>query len=397
MKVAMICCPFKTSFGWYADSLKTAIEKRTGSEIQWVASNCGCGDPIETGRQFQARKCDYFDLPIPGAFRSKTPWKRVLRNGLRSALLDVRARRYAYLSKDAEVVHFHQILNAFGSKAVFRWLNRPSNAARIVTVHELDADQLESPDMNAAYDQADAIIVHCEEMRQNLIRLKVRPEKIHIVLHGTIIPPPSRDRQDADVVFYGGHNPMHGKGIQDLFRAMSMVRQRMGANAPTLRIHGHYGPTAPAEAHRLAGECGIAGHIVWLNQLAPEDTIELYQRSRICVLPYTGSFAGLPASLAAACRLPVVGTRRAGLPDHLGENGVWIEENNPEQIAESVIGLLSDDRTRRELGARLLARAQRYLSWDVIADRTLEIYDESARRGGRVACMTSARRMASVW
>ena len=59
--------------------LKAEIEKKTGTTMQWVASNCGCGDPIETGRQFQAKQCDYFDMPMPVEFRSKKAWKRRLR------------------------------------------------------------------------------------------------------------------------------------------------------------------------------------------------------------------------------------------------------------------------------------------------------------------------------
>ena len=69
MQMSTICCPFKTSFGFYASSLKAEIEKKTGTTMQWVASNCGCGDPIETGRQFQAKQCDYFDMPMPVEFR----------------------------------------------------------------------------------------------------------------------------------------------------------------------------------------------------------------------------------------------------------------------------------------------------------------------------------------
>jgi hypothetical protein len=38
---------------------------------------------------------------------------------------------------------------------------------------------------------------------------------------------------------------------------------------------------------------------------------------------------------------------------------------------------------RQEVGARLLKRAQEYLCWEVIADQTLKIYEESTRRKAR--------------
>jgi glycosyltransferase involved in cell wall biosynthesis len=383
MRITLICCPFKTSFGSYGSSLKAAIEKKTGNTVQWVASNCGCGTPMAVSRQFLMPKqqYDYFEMPIPGDFVAKQAWKRRLRAAARTVLLYFRAKRYASSAKNAEVVHFQQILNAYGAKAVFYWLKQLSNATRIVTVHELDPDQLEFPERNKAYNLADGIIVHCDEMRQRLIRLNVQEEKIHVVLNGTNLPTALPDHPRAGIVFYGGHFLMHNKGVDTLFKAMSIIHQRMGANAPTLSIHGSYGLPEVEEAVRLANqENGVANKIVWLDELSEEAMVELYQRSQVCVLPYTGSFAGLPASLAAACQLPVVCTRKAGLPDHLGESGVWVDENNYEQLAERIMELLSNDRLRQEVGARLLERAQEHLCWDVIADRTLEIYEESMRK-----------------
>jgi glycosyltransferase involved in cell wall biosynthesis len=380
MQMSMICCPFKTSFGFYASSLKAEIEKKTGTSMQWVASNCGCGDPIEVGRQFQAKQCDYFNMPMPVEFRSKKAWKRRLRGAARSLITYARAKKYAALSKNAEVVHFQQILNAYGSKAVFHWLHQPSNAIRVITVHELDGDQQEFPETNTTYNLADAVIVHCEDMKQQLVRLKVQENKVHVVLHGTGLPEVLPDSERSGIVFYGGHKLMSGKGVETVFKAMAIIKARMGEATPTLKIHGHYGPVTPKEGAQLALDNGVADKVIWLNQISEEDMVNLYQTSRVCVLPYTGSFAGLPASLAAACKLPVVCTRKAGLPDHLGDSGVWVEENNPEQLAERVIELLTNDALRQQVGAKLLKRAKDSLSWEVIAEKTLDIYQQSTAK-----------------
>jgi glycosyltransferase involved in cell wall biosynthesis len=234
--------------------------------------------------------------------------------------------------------------------------------------------------MNKIYNRADAIIVHCEEMRKDLVRLNVQEEKIHRVLYGTEIPASLPDNPREGIVFYGGYFLTHNKGLDTLFKAMSIIQRRMGPNVPTLKIHGYYGPALREQATRLADEHGVANKIVWLDHLSDEDTFQLYQHSQVCVLPYTGSFAGFAASLAAACQLPVVCTRKAGLPDHLGDLGVWVEENNPEQLGERIMELLGDDHRRQEIGARLLKRAKEFLSWDVIADQTLRIYEESTRK-----------------
>jgi glycosyltransferase involved in cell wall biosynthesis len=381
MRISIICCPFKTSFGSYARSLKTELEKKTGETVQWIGSNCGCGDPAEVGRQFLLPKnqCDYFEMPIVGDFRTaKHPWKRYLKSIARDVLIPLKAKRYASLAKGAEIVHFQQILDAYGSKAVFAWLQQLSKASKIVTVHELDHDQLENPESNQTYNLANAVIVHCQEMREHLINLGVQPEKIHVLLWGIDLPLPEQEHVREGIVFYGGHKLLTNKGLVTLFKAMSIIRKQMAADTPILKIHGHYG-SLPEAARRMAAEHGIADKVVWLEHISDEEMVCLCQHSQLCVLPYTGSFAGLPASQAAACRLPVVCTRRAGLPDHLGELGIWVDENNAGQLAERITELLGNEAARKEIGSHLRKRAEALLRWDVIAEQTLKIYHESLR------------------
>jgi hypothetical protein len=199
MEMTMICCPFKTSYGSYASSLISAIEKKTGGKMNWVGSNCGCGDPVEVSRCFQAQECRYFEMPVINDYRSKTPWKLRVRGAARSGISYFRARRFAKLSQPAEIVHFQQILNSYGSSAVFHWLKQPSNATRIVTVHELDQDQIEFRERNKGYALADGVIVHSEEMRTKMVQLGVPEQRIHVVLHGASVPASSSENQGAEL------------------------------------------------------------------------------------------------------------------------------------------------------------------------------------------------------
>jgi glycosyltransferase involved in cell wall biosynthesis len=380
MQISMICCPFKTSYGNYASGLIRAIEKKTGSTVKWVASNCGCGDAVETRRDFQTDQCDYFEMPIPGEYRSASAWKRPFRKIARSSILYIRAKRYASRSRNSEIVHFQQILNAFGSTVVFHWLQQPSPATKIVTVHELDREQSESPEKNRLYNLADALIVHCEDMKKRLVDLKVQEDKIHVVLHGVTIPDSISNEHREAIVFYAGHKPMTGKGMQNLFKAMSIVQERLREATPMLKIHGHYGETTPEAGKKLAEEHGIANRVLWLNQLSMNDVVNVYQRSILLTLPYTGSFAGLPASLAAANQLPIICTRKAGLPDHLGDSPVWIDPENSEQLTQSILDLLSNPQRRREIAMRQLNRAKNHVRWEVIGEQTVAIYQEAMKR-----------------
>src|SRR5579862_5557645 len=171
MKVKLITCWFLTSYGDYSDALRKALERRLGDEVGVIATNCGCGDPISEGRHFVDRRCEYFEMPNIRYWRSTNPIKRLARLKLYQLAGGRRARQYSKRGREAEIVHFQQILNAFGSMTVFKWLALPSLAARVVTVHELDEYQQNYPEVNRNYNMADRIIVHTHDVKKRLVGL----------------------------------------------------------------------------------------------------------------------------------------------------------------------------------------------------------------------------------
>ncbi len=376
MKVKMISCWFATSYGDYTDGLRSALERCLGAEVGVIATNCGCGDPAEANRQFMDNRCDFFELPQINYYKSVNPIKRWLRLKGCQMLHRERAKQYLKRAGDADVLHFQQILYATGSVPLFNWLSIPSKAARVVTVHELDQYQRDYPEANLQYNLADRVIVHAQELKQSLISLGVDSERIDIVEHGANISPVSNETREG-IIFYGGHHLYSGKGLEVLFRAMALLKERLGPNTPQLKIHGHYGSTA--YGLQCASEAGIADNVRWLNVISLEETVSEYQRSLLCVLPFTGSFAGFPAANAMANSLPVIGTRCAGLPEHLGDTGIWVEMNDSEGLANAIGDLLSNEVLRQDIATKGRERAEKQLSWDAIARKTLDSYERAIR------------------
>jgi hypothetical protein len=296
MNVKILSCWFRTSYGTYADGLRKGLERRLGNEVGVIASNCGCGDPVEVGRQFVDRRCQFVEFPNLPYWEMSTGAKPLVLDGARRLLYRERARRYLKQTGDADVVHFQQTLNAFGSHPVFEWLARPSRAARVVTVHELDPYQQKHPERSATYAKADGIIVHTDEMREKLVSLGADGDRIDRIEHGVEIPSVTDGRRSG-ILFYGGHKPESGKGLVALLTALSLLKDKLGADAPVLTVHGHYGTATPEAAARYAQEAGIVSHVRWLNEISFEAAVEEYQHALLCVLPYTGSFAGYPAYL----------------------------------------------------------------------------------------------------
>ena len=380
MKVTLIGCPFKTSYGAATESLKKALEKKTGSPVEWVASNCGCGDDVEISRQFQMQGCKYFDMINIPDYHTPKRWKLWLRLKARYLGYFFRARKYRKFSEGAEVVNFQQTLNAYGSTVVFHWLNQASSAARVVTIHELDRHQLASPDINKTYNKADAIIVQQGAMKEQLLGLGVDPNKIELVLHGTDLPALDEKQPREGIIFYGGHHPLKGKGLDATLQAMVLLKKRLGPKAPKLKVHGYFGGYDLTAVQEKAAQLGLENDIVWLNQIPMPEVFRQYQSSLICVLPFMGSFAGLAAATAAAVALPVIATKNAGIPEHIGDCGIWITKDDTDQLVEQIEKLLGSEELRRDLSQRLRKRAEQFLNWDAVANRTSAVYDLALRR-----------------
>ncbi len=204
--------------------------------------------------------------------------------------------------------------------------------------------------------------------------------KIEIVLHGTDLPVIDEHQPREGVLFFGGHHPLKGKGLHAVFQAMALLKTRLGPQAPGLKVHGYFSAEDLAAVQDLAAQAGLGNDVVWLNQISMPEVIRQYQSSLLCVLPFMGSFAGLAAATAAAVGLPVIATKNAGIPEHIGENGIWIENDNAEEIAGNIEKLLSSEELRRDLSRSLRKRAQECLSWDVVAGDTLAVYEKALRR-----------------
>ncbi len=376
MKVSLIGCPFQTSYGYYIQRLAQALGAQ--AQVRWIASNCGCGDPVERERKFITDDCSYFEWPVVEDYRSADPLRRKVRFFLRHALNSVRARRYeARVEPDNDIEHFQQTLNAYGSDVAMRWLGLRSRSRRVITVHELDEEQRERPQWFARYNLADAVLVHDRRLGAQLESHGVDPWRIHLVRHGAHIPDgdPLPRAQRQGLVFYGGHKPMVGKGLDVLMQAYAAFVAAVGPQtAPRLLIHGHYGLRTPPQGLALAERFGVAEHIDWLNQIDMEEMESLYAGAWACVLPYSGSFAGLPASTAAARGLPVIGTRMSGIPEHLDEHLLAVEPHDADALAHALLQLHGDQVLWARLSRDSAAHARRELSWQTVAADTAELY-----------------------
>jgi glycosyltransferase involved in cell wall biosynthesis len=225
-------------------------------------------------------------------------------------------------------------------------------------------------------------VVHTNEMRDVLIELGAWRERVHVVQHGVDLPR-TTDEPRSSLVFYGGHKLENGKGALSLFAALAIVKEALGHAMPRVRAHGHYTETGGDWAKKSAKEAGLENDIDWLDQIDHASAINEYSRARAVLLPYTGGFAGYASTLAAAHGAAVVGTKRAGLPEHLGDAAFFVPERDPTALAAAIVRVVRDEGERRRVADAARAHAERELGWDTIAKKTAAIYEEARARATR--------------
>ena len=378
MKITMLSCWQKRYYADYTRQLKQALEPKIGEEVKIVTTNCGCAPPYKLSKEALIdQRCDLFNMPTIPDYKSKKKWKYYLRAVGRKTIAYFRAIKFAEKTKNSDIVHFQQVLNAFGSLSVFQFLNYAGNKPKkVITIHEIDSFQNEFKKLNATYNKADKVIVHFEELKQYLVKNGVMADKIEIIHNGTEIPP-LYDYKREGIIFHGGTHVASGKGWEDILNALKILRAK-GIEL-RLRVCGNYGEPERIEALQIAEAFGVAGWIDWLEigsiEFKGMDRMNReYQKSLLCVLPYTKGTAGFQTAVAMANAVPVIGTKKAGIDDHLGDTGVYVRSNSPEDIAAAIEKLVTDNAYRADLASRARERAINNFSWDVIADQTLALY-----------------------
>ncbi|MDD2903221.1 MAG: glycosyltransferase family 4 protein [Syntrophales bacterium] len=126
------------------------------------------------------------------------------------------------------------------------------------------------------------------------------------------------------------------------------------------------------------------GRVILTGFIPPERIPEVYLLGDIFVGPsQIEEGLGMVFLEAAAAGLPIIATRRGGIPEIVQEdlNGMLLKQHDdPRELAAKTIQLLEDRDLRLRLGQQGRAWVQEHFSWEKIAQQQEEVYDEIVGR-----------------
>lgn len=162
------------------------------------------------------------------------------------------------------------------------------------------------------------------------------------------------------------------KGVDVLMRAMEQVKA-------DLVIIGR----GPLEAwmREFAVARGMAGRVFFEPPVSDDDLAAWYRAADVLCLPSVARSEafGLVQIEAHAAGTPVVSTDlTTGVPfaNEHGVSGLTVRAGDVDALADALRTLLDDDELRLRLGVQARERARAHFSVDMMATRTLAVYEE---------------------
>ena len=226
---------------------------------------------------------------------------------------------------------------------------------------------------------ANQIITDGEKLKEIFMKEhRIPEERINVVPIGEydVAPFKKYEREDLKesgnlILFFGGI--WKYKGVDYLIKAEPLITKEV-PNAKII-IAGR-GENFKKYEKMMVNRNNF---IVYNHYISYEKGAELFQRCSAVVLPYIDATQSGVTPLAYGFKKPVVVTDVGSLPEIVDEGvtGLIVPPKNPEALAEAIVKLLKDDKLRKGMGENAYRKLKEDLSWDIVAEKTLEVYKKA--------------------
>ena len=191
-----------------------------------------------------------------------------------------------------------------------------------------------------------------QAVASSLRQLGIDEVKIRVIRNGIIDPASTTLTPQRAAAFRIGIVGQIGawKGHDDLLDAFAIVHEKHASCE--LHVFGEGDIAYREELERKSVGLGVAEQVTWHGFL--KDRWHIYSKLDLCVVPSRSPEPlGLSAIEAGFSGLPVIATRRGGLPEVVEHetNGLLVEARRPAELAGAMCRIISDPLLRERLAS----------------------------------------------
>lgn len=126
-------------------------------------------------------------------------------------------------------------------------------------------------------------------------------------------------------------------------------------------------------------------HLIYFSKFIAEEHLPaVYSLTRLFVYPSSYEGFGLPPLEALCCGAPVVVARSSSLPEVVGDNAIFADPHDHQDIARALERGISSPITRHRSSEAISAHRAKF-SWDRMTEQTLSLYRSCLGIGPRPA------------
>lgn len=168
------------------------------------------------------------------------------------------------------------------------------------------------------------------------------------------------------------------KGVRFLLEALAKLRTQHD-----VQLHLVSSLNPEGETSRLIDDLNLRDNIVIHSGVSDEELAKLLASGEVMCVPSLYEGFSLPTVEAMACGTPVVASRVGALTGVVGVDGdcaILVEPGNVEELVAASSALLSSPEVRSRMGEAGRKRAEEHFSWNSVARRTVDVYQEAIDR-----------------
>jgi glycosyltransferase involved in cell wall biosynthesis len=126
---------------------------------------------------------------------------------------------------------------------------------------------------------------------------------------------------------------------------------------------------------KLVYELGFVDDVIFTGYISDDEIPILMNGACLLIYPSLYEGFGRPPLEAMACGTPVIVSNISSMPEVVGDAGALVDPTDVDDIANTILAILTNDKIRKEMAEKGLERAKLF-STEKMIQNTINIFNE---------------------